>query len=633
MTSGWWRRATLGIALGSLLQCSEPSYAATSRNVTWPRHIPANYTSFCHDLDYVLQRTERSACHYAEASIAQCPGLYAACQRLPEPERGAGRILLGPNAGEAMQEDSGANSGSPEPWSLSTRQWPWLLGTLAALSLLTSFAFARTLFTRRKRPRTGSPSPRAESPSNSSITDVDASRLLEAAREYLELGQHQRAFVLTYFALLFDLDQRGWVRYSSARTNQDYVRAVAAYPEAQQLLVTSGAELDALRFAGHQVRPERAREYLDAVVRFIEPSARLLTAMCLCVALAWGCSGTMDATGDNSPAWAQLTDQGPSGMSLLASMLEQEKRQVTYHVGPHESLLEREGTLIVYDQRTVPPEAWYALSRWATGSNQLVIVGPGAGASHFGHVVHPLNCPEFVPNPDSGLRFAPPPAGFFPDPSAAVDCAFERFASHPQDARGVLLLPTVAMLSNAALVSADNARLLLLLLGSGSVTFVGGLSDENGSQSPYDAVSKLQAGPWLAQLALFLLALYLARGTAFGIPRQPPSAPRRDLLEHVRALGATLARARASNHALNHYAHFTLGQLRTELAPGAAQSPSKLAAAIAARTRTPESDIRDWLERLAEARERAPDPAYHAEDLEFMRTLHRLVTRSRGDRE
>lgn len=630
MTARRWHRTALIVALATLVMATVQRRLAQAGPSGSQRDVPDRYP-FCHDRHYVLHPSERQACHYAKAARERCPGLFAACQRPATTTQGAPDPRLLPSANPTTP--ARARSGSSPPSrsnAFSTSRA--VFGALLAAALLLSFAFALWWAARRRRRAPRIPLRAWQPAATPSAPLASGPELLSAARQALAREQAERAFESTFAALLFHLERQGRLRRSSARTTQEYVRDVAPYPDAHRLLCASSRELDAMRFADRPISLERARQFLEAASRFVDRSAGIVAIAYLGFMLATGCALPQEPS-PRTRAWSRLMDPGPNGFSRLASLLERQQRRVNHHLGDGEALLGLEGTLVIYDQRRIPTPMWEALKQWSSGNNQLVIVGPGAGLSYFGRTVHPLRCPELILEPRSELRLAPPPTALAPLAPNTPSCNMDHFAVHPKGAPGVVLLPTALMLSNAALHSADNAPLLLSWLGRGDVTFVGPSPEDAGAESPYDAVAQLGAGPWLLQLGLLLLAIAVMRGTTFGTPRPPPPKPRRDLIEHVRALGATLARARASNHALSQYARYQLEALEDRLGPVTPRTHADLAASIAERTRTPVNDVLSVLEGVRQAREDESLPAHPSEDLALMHALQGLIASSRGDRE
>jgi hypothetical protein len=189
----------------------------------------------------------------------------------------------------------------------------------------------------------------------------------------------------------------------------------------------------------------------------------------------------------------------------------------------------------------------------------------------------------------------------------------------------LLVLPNSDLLSNASLVTADNAFFVLGLLGDARTIDVVGRWTGAGSTTPFAAIKNTKLTPVLLQLVLLLLAIGLWRGARFGAPRDPPERSRRAFEEHVRALGLVYARARATRLALANYSAWALERLRERLDPSMDPSLHGLAAAIAARTGRAEGGI---MHLLVEARSAKDDPARDTstpDDLQTMRDLDRLM--------
>ncbi|HKQ69527.1 MAG TPA: hypothetical protein VJT73_09315 [Polyangiaceae bacterium] len=131
-------------------------------------------------------------------------------------------------------------------------------------------------------------------------------------------------------------------------------------------------------------------------------------------------------------------------------------------------------------------------------------------------------------------------------------------------------------------------------------------------------------------LALLAFGALLAwhRGVAFGARRDPVTLRRRAFVDHVRALGATYGRARASRFALAAYGNWAVDRMRDRLSPGGNTALFDLAATAAHRARMAETEV---VVLFAEAKS-ATEPGLDDEpaDLAKLHDLERLVFRTGG---
>jgi hypothetical protein len=186
-------------------------------------------------------------------------------------------------------------------------------------------------------------------------------------------------------------------------------------------------------------------------------------------------------------------------------------------------------------------------------------------------------------------------------------------------------LPNADLLTNAALVVADNAYFWTGLLGhAGMVELVGPWTGA-GTSTPLQAMANTKLTPVLIQILLLLAVLYLWRGAHFGTPRDPPAESRRVFAEHVRALGLIYAKARASRLVLAAYAGWVLDRLRERLQPGTDGTLHTLAHAVAQRTGRAEGEVMRILVEARTARDAMSRADSSPEDLTVMRELERLL--------
>jgi hypothetical protein len=160
------------------------------------------------------------------------------------------------------------------------------------------------------------------------------------------------------------------------------------------------------------------------------------------------------------------------------------------------------------------------------------------------------------------------------------------------DDGSITFLPEHELLSNASLSVADNARLVAeqLAVPGATIELVGPWTGD-GSQTPLHSIKA--AGLWPALLQLLGLAALLAlrQGTSFGARRDVQRRSRRAFADHVRAVAATYARARAARLVSSNYGLLLIDQLRERVCPGQKPTLLQLASALARRVRRPETEI------------------------------------------
>jgi hypothetical protein len=183
----------------------------------------------------------------------------------------------------------------------------------------------------------------------------------------------------------------------------------------------------------------------------------------------------------------------------------------------------------------------------------------------------------------------------------------------------IVVLADDLLLTNAALLVPNNARLLVELLGEGGrvVELAGDLTGLV-SPHPVAAISHGRLSPALGQLALLLVLFFLFRGTHFGRPTDPVVESRRVFTEHVRALGLQYARAHASTHVAGVYGTFLVERLRERIRLTGDRSLSALAEAVANRTGRPVGEV---MRILVESR---PDVSPATDPNEALATLREL---------
>jgi hypothetical protein len=262
--------------------------------------------------------------------------------------------------------------------------------------------------------------------------------------------------------------------------------------------------------------------------------------------------------------------------------------------------------LVFGPRRAIDDAELKALERWVAGGRILALADDGVGA--------PI--PNIRPGPPLltfGLRgrYAGKPGELRPAfPSPYVEgvqtiaptgpVRFQRekpdvwaplFGDASGDVVGirrlgrgtVIAIADPGLFSNARVETADHARLILNIVRShagGGQVLVDEFHHGHGEQDGFMAYMKRTALPgMLAQAALLLLLLVVARGTRFGPPVAPATGARASSLEYVEALGDLHQRARARRVAAEALA----GSLRRRLVGALGSRPGEDAARLAGR--------------------------------------------------
>jgi hypothetical protein len=202
----------------------------------------------------------------------------------------------------------------------------------------------------------------------------------------------------------------------------------------------------------------------------------------------------------------------------------------------------------------------------------------------------------------------------------------------PYDQGGVTIFGDDSLFQNAALIAGQNGAFvvaLLQLLG-GEVQIVDETTGQ-ASTTPMEAVKRARLLPVVIELGIFLAALFVWRGAAFGRPRDPETRRRREFVEHVRAVGRLYARASAARHALKLYSGYALERLRERMRlRSGGQSLSALAEQVATRTGRPLGEVMGLLVSAHGARQ---EPVGNSnEEVELLRRLIDLTKETGGQR-
>ncbi len=585
-----------GLASGAPARAAfEPDHAQADVDAAMREH---DYP-FCREPYEPLSPDARELCDHASA-IPRCGGFAAACARAAPP------------------------SPSPPPWWALWLHVPAWLGALAqilvwlvvaALVGLVLVPILRGLLrlgsTPREAPREALRSlVEAAAPPPEEVATGDEEQLLTRAQELAARGELRASLQLYLAASLRALDKRGALRVARDRTNGEYVRACAdevARPALREIV----REVDRVQFGGQDPTADavsRAGGRAVAIVR-AAPVALLLLAM---LGGSLGCGGI-------SLARSRRAGDDPAGGELALELL---RRQGAVVMGLGSSLaslpLPSEGErapAVVVDVETtsLDDDTREHLEAWVKAGGSLVLLGAPTswpkelGASYvfaarpYRLTARRLLARAIPAGPDepqtgdddeesaiyargsehgelvAGNGLAVPPEG---ETVARFDDGTPYAFMLPHGRGFVLGVGSDELLTNAGIARPGNAAALVALLSNADRTelrFAGAEDGVSPPSSPISALLRAGLGLAVAHGAVFALLLFVSAGTRLTRPR--PSAPvrRRAFSEHVEAVGALYARARAAPHALGAFARFADERLRARMPRGSADVATFLA--------------------------------------------------------
>lgn len=620
---------------------------------------------FCNDPNYVLYTHERPYCSFATTAQEVCPELLTACARPEADDRDdfgmSGSFgQSGKKRGGKMRPEGEDEPPEDEPTTLTLpaalvglfRVVFWLLVAALVLAIAYLLVGAWTKSARDKKDEDDADDPGSAEPREPSlrprVVESDVARLLARAKAQAQQGRHDAAVDDLYAALLRHLEGEQLLVLQRHRTNGDYVRALREHPAWQGLLRECGRDVERAQF-GKRGADATTFERLLSRIEPVLSHALVLLFLALTCLTQQSCSGGDDSSGHHKP-WGVLGDTSPRGLALFRSLLEDDGYTVRHRIRKASALDDETGMLVVYDDTSLEDEDWQALQRWVQRGHELWLLGDPEAAEYFGGKGAETNCAppieldvafpgERTVTDDDGtirpleLTSISGTLAEQGDLVPLVSCAGGPMVSQRTLGDGVVtFFPDLTPLSNASLVSADNAIFVMSLVRAWpqTVEFAGGLTGA-GADSPYEALLNAKLGPVLLQIALLMLMLYLARGIPFATLRDPPETGRRRFLDHLTALGRVFQRAGARQHALHHYSAWALGKLNDRVRPGQRMSIIELGALLAKRTGRPQSEVIETLAEAATARNQ-PEGPVSGDELKIQRRLEALVIETGGNK-
>ncbi len=599
---------------------------------------------FCHAPNYPLHADDADWCLPVGNPNASCQSYPDACKHgIAWTFGGRGRLRKpsGANGGQEQTEPAKADE-EPEPFELPRLDWLgsailYLLGAIAIGGLI--FGLIYLVIYRAKDPDPDEDeAAKDESPASAAAArgpiETDVERLLARARACAARGEFDRALDFLYAALLRRLDGDGLIRIRPWRTNGDYLRDLRARPDLHGDVRAIVREIERVQFGAEDASQPLFASLYEKVTPIV---SRALAAIALLL-MVGGLSACGDKASRGSP------DDAPTGRHAVEELLTRSGLPVRPRLAPIAKLGDESATLLILSGVHLDAKNWDTLLDWVKKGHTLVV----ASGTH--HLPSELGLDEHETGaPDGDARVPSDQLRAFGD--LHVRLPDDRWlelrggTATPLLMRGdkpyaaavvlgegaVIVLADDHLLENVSLAVADNAAFLVTVMKSGKGDKIAVADETTGqaAKSPAASVTRSKLAPFTLQLALLFGLFLLYKGAAFGTLRDPPSARRREFVEHVRALGAQYAKARATRHAVALYATWALDRMREV---GGKGSLSQLADAIARRTGRP---LGETMRLILEARAVRDESGRQQspEDLLLMRELGQLMHELGGTRE
>ena len=583
---------------------------------------------FCHDPSYRLKSSDRWLCSLSEAELQRCPAFKQECSVAAKPDAEAER-----RRHASKPSDDGQTLNVP-PWLGTIAEFAfWAM--VAALVLGVIVSIARMRRSRQEAPDEAE-GPRSQAPEASEEAeplasgDRDVARLLDKARRAAERGELGAAIDAAHAAAIQGLSAAGHVEVDRDRTNGDYLRDLRKAPPLQQEFKAIVGQVEVAQFGG--VAPTRGA--FDRVLDQVLALLRRLAVLSLClVALT-----SLTSCGAQP---SEAEDSSPSGLYTLKRMLTEQGGKVHIRVAPLTKLEPSIGVVVLLAAELEAAER-KRLFAWADDGGALVVVGSTdfmeageveLGSHGCGHRAERGPGSDQVPLKlavlgDRTLSLTAKPESVVAQRVDATCGGAPYIVTSFVGDGTITFIPERALLSNASLSVADNARLVAELLSAPEQTIeLVGPWTGDGSQSPIESLKSAGMLPVMLQLLGLALLLALRQGTSFGARRDPQKLERRAFSDHIRALGSNYARAGARGLVAGHYGLLLIEQLRERLCPGQAASLFQLAAVVARRVQRPETEI---VQLFVEAKTSFDEQGDAGTNDKLIRELERLSLQAGG---
>jgi hypothetical protein len=379
--------------------------------------------------------------------------------------------------------------------------------------------------------------------------------------------------------------------------------------------------VEEVQFGGGSATEARFRSVLMDVVGLLAERLAGWLPVAVKLALALGLAGSLAACNLDRDRW----DRSPSGRAGVVDLLERcgftPRERLTTLAKIDASV----SSLVLLPGADVDDAGWNAIASWVGGGGMLIVAGGGRrlpawiGATVAGTdppTAAPISAPIAVPGeqherlpkltavvPDGRqleLATADAKAGSQygdedqapPSPLLVRGRALYAIERTFDDGGRALVLADDRLFTNASLLVADNARLLVELLrpGGAKLELAGELTGLV-SQNPITSVQRGRLAPAMLQLTLLLCLFFVYKGAHFGRPVDPAAGSRRAFAEHARAIGMMYGRRRAGRHALESYGSYALERMRERLNLAGRKGLLAVAEELATRTGRPLGEV------------------------------------------
>ena len=480
--------------------------------------------------------------------------------------------------------------------------------------------------------------------------ETDVERLLASARAAAAAGDFRRAIDDAYAALLRKLEGAGVVRVEPHQTNGDHVRDVgrklpAIRPRMQAVVAT----VEGMQFGGEPPAEASFRSVWTGVTSLLAERIAGLLPLIVTVALGallGGCGGF------DRDHW----ERSPSGRAGVMDLLTRYGFEARERLLPLAKLDNSVPGLLILPTATVEKEDWDAIGDWASKGGTLIIAGGDRplpdwiGIKIVEDTKAPVASVAMEVPEELGDRL-PRLAATVPSKHHLVVATVAQ--STPDDippsvllmrgksvyayertfegGGGAIVLADDKLFTNASLLVADNARLMIELVSSGGRRIeVGGELTGLVSANPATSVQRSGLAPILLQLLLLVLLFFIYKGAHFGRPIDPVLSRRRAFSEHARAIGLQYARGRAARHALTVYGGYALERMRERLRLSSGKGLGAVAEEVAARSGRPLGEVMRVLLEAKPVEAPAADGSGAVNDLATIRDLATLLATTGG---
>lgn len=544
------------------------------------------------------------------------------CQKPPVPLMGHARDLC-PHASAIPNCEALVRAcGGEVP---ADNQLPLWLSSIATLVMYGLFAIfivviAIGIYALVRTARKDAPAPAEveEEKAKPAETSNDSPQGLMARADALRTTDPEQALALYLRASLVALDVRGALHVTDDRTNGEHLRALREEK--------SRAPLRAIVNDVERVRFGRAAPDTTIVERVAKAAAMIALSAML-----------------SSCNLADRAGLGPAADPAALTMFTQTLAAQGVEIRGSGSLARL--PLPLPTETEIPPallvdldivemeaETTSHLRAWMEAGGTLVVVGEGAPS--FAETSRTLATTTEVRTPtiqDHAIIRTPEGLTQRLGCTVAAYAGQTPFALVCPEGRGVLLaMATDDLVANAGFVRGHNAKVSVALFATLAPTKLLVAGPADGALPPDSPVASLLRaglGPGLLHGLATALMLFWAIGMRLARPKPADPPARRAFTEHVEATGALHARRGTAKHALASYVRFTEGVH----ARGAISPPSKgertrgdVPLSISHRTGVNVDQCEAiW------TRARNPAPG---EELEALRALHRLLSRSSSPR-